>query len=47
MTAAVNEPMAVYKRLWGYTRRYLWMFLLGIASLMIAFRHTLELSRGA
>ena len=35
MTAAVNEPMAVYKRLWGYTRRYIWMFLLGILGVAI------------
>jgi subfamily B ATP-binding cassette protein MsbA len=25
-----SEPLAVYKRLWTYTRRYPWMFLLGI-----------------
>jgi subfamily B ATP-binding cassette protein MsbA len=27
--------MAVYKRLWGYTRRYIWMFALGIVGVAI------------
>ena len=35
MTSQVNEPMAVYKRLWGYTRRYIWMFILGIVGVAI------------
>jgi len=35
MTGASSEPLAVYKRLWGYTRRYLWMFLVGIAGVSI------------
>ena len=35
MTGSVNEPMAVYKRLWGYTRRYLWMFILGVVGVSI------------
>ena len=30
MNGAASEPLVVYKRLWGYTRKYLWMFLLGI-----------------
>ena len=25
-----RSPLAVYRRLWGYTRRYLWMFILGV-----------------
>lgn len=35
MTGQVNEPMAVYKRLWSYTRRYSWMFALGIVGVAI------------
>jgi len=35
MTAPVAEPLAVYKRLWGYTRRYLGMFTLGIVGVGI------------
>jgi subfamily B ATP-binding cassette protein MsbA len=35
MTLPVSEPMAVYRRLWGYTRRYLWMFLLGVLGVAI------------
>ena len=35
MTGSVSEPMAVYKRLWGYTRRYLWMFILGVVGVSI------------
>jgi len=35
MIAAPNEPMVVYKRLWGYTSRYRWMFLLGIFGVSI------------
>ncbi|MEE4219288.1 MAG: lipid A export permease/ATP-binding protein MsbA [Xanthomonadales bacterium] len=31
----VNAPMAVYKRLWSYTRRYIWMFVLGITGVAI------------
>jgi subfamily B ATP-binding cassette protein MsbA len=40
--------MAVYRRLWGYTRRYLWMFLLGVlgvgidASMQAAFIKFME-----
>jgi len=35
MTAHVIEPLAVYRRLWGYTRRYLWMFSLGIVGVIV------------
>jgi len=35
MTGPVDEPMAVYRRLWTYTRRYLWMFVLGILGVSI------------
>jgi len=30
MTAVDYTPGAVYRRLWGYTRKYWWMFLLGL-----------------
>jgi subfamily B ATP-binding cassette protein MsbA len=33
--STVSEPLAVYKRLWGYTRRYLWMFLVGVLGVSI------------
>lgn len=35
MNTQINAPMAVYKRLWGYTRRYIWMFILGISGVAI------------
>ena len=35
MSTQVNAPMAVYKRLWSYTRRYIWMFILGITGVAI------------
>jgi subfamily B ATP-binding cassette protein MsbA len=35
MNSQVNEPLAVYKRLWSYTRRYIWMFILGIVGVAI------------
>lgn len=35
MTRGPSDPIVVYKRLWGYTRRYFWMFLLGIAGVSI------------
>jgi subfamily B ATP-binding cassette protein MsbA len=35
MTATASEPLVVYKRLWSYTRRYLWMFLLGVVGVSI------------
>jgi subfamily B ATP-binding cassette protein MsbA len=35
MNQTVSEPMAVYRRLWSYTRRYKWMFLLGIVGVAI------------
>lgn len=48
MNRPVSEPMAVYRRLWSYTRRYLWMFLLGVfgvaidASMQAAFIRFME-----
>jgi subfamily B ATP-binding cassette protein MsbA len=30
-----GEPLVIYKRLWGYTRRYRWMFLLGILGVSV------------
>ncbi|MGD8347360.1 MAG: lipid A export permease/ATP-binding protein MsbA [Lysobacterales bacterium] len=35
MTAPSSEPMVVYRRLWGYTRRYIWMFILGIVGVTL------------
>jgi subfamily B ATP-binding cassette protein MsbA len=35
MTDTASEPLIVYQRLWSYTRRYLWMFLLGIVGVSI------------
>jgi subfamily B ATP-binding cassette protein MsbA len=35
MTASVSEPLAIYKRLWSYTRRYIWMFVLGVLGVSI------------
>ena len=35
MTDSPSEPLIVYKRLWSYTRRYLWMFVLGIVGVSI------------
>jgi len=35
MTVAVSAPSVVYKRLWGYTKRYLGMFVLGVAGVGI------------
>ena len=35
MTDTTSAPLAVYKRLWTYTRRYWWMFLLGIGGVSI------------
>jgi len=35
MTETASEPMVVYKRLWSYTRRYWWMFLLGIVGVSV------------
>jgi subfamily B ATP-binding cassette protein MsbA len=35
MRAAASEPLVVYKRLWSYTRRYFWMFLLGIVGVSV------------
>ena len=35
MTDTPSEPLIVYKRLWSYTRRYLWMFVLGIVGVSI------------
>jgi subfamily B ATP-binding cassette protein MsbA len=30
-----NSALVAYKRLWGYTRRYLWMFLLGVIGVSV------------
>ena len=35
MTGLSGDPLVVYKRLWGYTSRYRWMFLLGIAGVSV------------
>lgn len=35
MTGDANEPLVVYKRLWRYTSRYRWMFLLGIVGVSV------------
>jgi len=35
MTDSPSEPLVVYKRLWSYTRNYLWMFVLGIVGVSI------------
>jgi subfamily B ATP-binding cassette protein MsbA len=35
MKETTSEPLVVYKRLWSYTRRYWWMFLLGIAGVSV------------
>jgi len=48
MSAAGQAPMAVYRRLWGYTRRYLAMFAVGVfgvaldASMQAAFIRFME-----
>ena len=30
MSAIEYTPGAVYRRLWGYTKKYWWMFLIGL-----------------
>jgi subfamily B ATP-binding cassette protein MsbA len=35
MTGPGNSALDVYKRLWGYTRRYFWMFLVGILGVSV------------
>ena len=30
-----GEPLQIYRRLWGYTRRYFWMFALGVLGVAI------------
>jgi len=35
MTATGNSSLVVYKRLWAYTKRYLWMFLLGVVGVSV------------
>lgn len=35
MSEQTGTPMAVYRRLWSYTRRYIWMFILGITGVAI------------
>jgi subfamily B ATP-binding cassette protein MsbA len=48
MNAPSQAPMAVYRRLWGYTRRYLLMFVIGVlgvaldASMQAAFIRFME-----
>ncbi|MEJ2384147.1 MAG: lipid A export permease/ATP-binding protein MsbA [Xanthomonadales bacterium] len=48
MNASSQAPMAVYRRLWGYTRRYLAMFVVGVlgvaldASMQAAFIRFME-----
>ncbi|MBT8058572.1 MAG: lipid A export permease/ATP-binding protein MsbA [Gammaproteobacteria bacterium] len=48
MNTRASEPLAVYRRLWGYTRQYLWMFFLGVfgvaldASMQAAFIKFME-----
>jgi len=35
MTGSERPPLEIYKRLWGYTRKYIWMFALGIIGVSI------------
>ena len=35
MTETGSPPLVVYKRLWSYTKRYLWMFALGVLGVSI------------
>jgi subfamily B ATP-binding cassette protein MsbA len=35
MTGTGNSALGVYKRLWGYTNRYLWMFLVGVIGVSV------------
>ena len=35
MSTSTGSPMEVYRRLWGYTRRYGWMFTLGITGVAV------------
>ncbi len=35
MTGWDNPALLVYKRLWGYTKRYFWMFLLGVIGVSV------------
>jgi subfamily B ATP-binding cassette protein MsbA len=35
MTETTSAPLAVYKRLWGYTKRYWWMFIVGVLGVSI------------
>jgi subfamily B ATP-binding cassette protein MsbA len=35
MTGPGNSALDIYKRLWGYTRRYFWMFLVGIIGVSV------------
>ena len=35
MTETGNPPFVVYKRLWTYTRRYMWMFALGVVGVSV------------
>ncbi len=35
MSASAYTPGAVYRRLWGYTRKYWWMFLIGLVGVSL------------
>ena len=35
MTDSERTPLLIYKRLWTYTRRYMWMFILGVLGVSI------------
>ena len=35
MMVAASDPLTVYKRLWSYTKRYFWMFLLGLVGVAV------------
>ena len=35
MSNAENPPLQIYRRLWAYTRKYIWMFALGIIGVSI------------
>jgi subfamily B ATP-binding cassette protein MsbA len=35
MNRTASSPLAIYKRLWAYTRRYFWMFVVGVVGVSI------------
>jgi subfamily B ATP-binding cassette protein MsbA len=35
MSKGAGTPLAIYRRLWGYTRRYLWMFIVGVLGVSV------------